>query len=444
MDTSRFISSFISNLIVIPAAALCVLPMWNQRRFKSKKTMALPIVFLLIFLPFVSFFDALLNLGYNGSTPAVIIFCFAAYYRFFKTDLSKAICVFTMSCVFMSFAANISNGYDSIINPSSNINQFSIRASIFQTIISFVLVAVLAYPLHKYGCKLIDNFHAKEVYYLDSVISGIFIVFNLSIIPRKYETLHVNKVYVAFWSVLVTLFVLYLLLCIAFYFMIATIMVAAEEKNRNQLLKMQENIYIKQKAYLEETARQRHDFKHMIRTLSMLASEDDFEGIKKFIEEYSSNMPENNIKNFTKNIASNAILNHYMEIARKDDIRLTWEIDIPTLTRIPDVALCCIIGNILENAILACRDVPQTDRFIDLSITNEYNKIYIAAVNSFNGIVKIQDGKYCSTRSNGNGIGLGSIVSTAIKYGGNAKFYHEQNEFYSEVYLRNESIKEIS
>ena len=72
--------------------------------------------------------------------------------------------------------------------------------------------------------------------------------------------------------------------------------------------------------------------------------------------------------------------------------------------------LCSIVGNILDNAIAACLDIPRTDRYINLSISCP-NKVRfgIVASNSFNGKIKMDGEHYLSTHRGGSGIGL-SIV----------------------------------
>ena len=47
----------------------------------------------------------------------------------------------------------------------------------------------------------------------------------------------------------------------------------------------------------------------------------------------------------------------------------------------------------------------------------------------------MKDGQYLSTRSGGSGLGLKSISSTAAKYGGIARFSHEDGEFSSDVMI---------
>ena len=47
----------------------------------------------------------------------------------------------------------------------------------------------------------------------------------------------------------------------------------------------------------------------------------------------------------------------------------------------------------------------------------------------------MKDRQYLSTRSDGSGLGLKSIASTAEKYGGMARFHHEDKKFCSDVMI---------
>ena len=66
-------------------------------------------------------------------------------------------------------------------------------------------------------------------------------------------------------------------------------------------------------------------------------------------------------------------------------------------------------------------------------LTEDAAQLYIVAVNTFNGVVKLSDGRYLSTDRRGSGIGISSVVSTAESYGGVALFSHSGTEFYSNV-----------
>jgi len=119
------------------------------------------------------------------------------------------------------------------------------------------------------------------------------------------------------------------------------------------------------------------------------------------------------------------------------DIQTNWNIDLPEQIHISEIDLCAMLGNLLENALQGCITVSPLQRFINLSIDLTKNhELYLVCVNSFNGIVKKSQHKYLSTKKDGNGIGLLSIMITVEKYNGIARFYHSESEFYSEIMLK--------
>ena len=199
---------------------------------------------------------------------------------------------------------------------------------------------------------------------------------------------------------------------------------------------MQETQFKKQQRYLEAVAKERHDFKHTVRTIKSLAAEGKTEEIESLIDRYIVDMPGLTVKTVCSNPAVNAVLNYYMEIAKMEKIPLSVDISLPKEMDISDNELCSIFGNILENAINACREIEAYKRFIRLTaaVRNDYY-LFITAVNSFNGTPEIVNGTYFSTGHKRNGLGLVSIGSIARSRGGNAYFSHEGCEFFSNVML---------
>ena len=143
-------------------------------------------------------------------------------------------------------------------------------------------------------------------------------------------------------------------------------------------------------------------------------------------------MPVNEVVNYCGNPAVNALLNFYTHVASQNQIALTLRISLPEQLPVSDVDLCNMLGNILENAVLACQ--KTSDRLIQLTVQEENrSQLYIVAVNSFDGKVRLKDCRYLSTNRNGNGLGLSSVTSTAESCGGVAQFHHDDKCFYSNI-----------
>ncbi len=433
MNTRAFITSLLTWYIIFPSAFLVYTPVRNQIKGEKRKVFFTVAVILSALSLIIALLKSTLPIPRNSLIPVMMIPAFILYIYTVKAPVYKALSVIMLCFAFMSFIVNISNGFDAAIHPHATLNNFSLEAAAFQAVISTVF-ALAVYRPARLGAGIIDNFDIRRVYIASVPIWGIFIAFNLLISPRKYETLHVNLMQIAFWGTLLLFFILLCLLCMIFYYVVNDMMKKAAMQERARMLEMQENSYQAQQRYIEETARVRHDFRHMIATLDELSKAGDADAIRNVLDEYLASLPKRDTEIFCKNTAVNAVLNHYMHRAFADDIKCDWEIDLAEDVNISVIDMCSVVGNILENAILACKEVPQSDRFIDFSLrTEEGGQISITATNSFSGNVRIKDGKYRSTRRNGSGIGLESIVSTAERYGGIARFSHEGNKFYTDV-----------
>lgn len=436
MNVTAFFTSLITWYLIFPAAALCYAVMKNQIRYSIKKTMIIAICTFMTTSLIVALLKSFFEIPRNALIPIIIIPSFIMYVKTITAPIYKTMSVAVLTFALMTFFVNIANGFDAALHPHATLDEFSLEAAIFQAVLATAFTLIIYRPVARKACQIIDGLDMPRVYYASIPVWGIFLVFNLLISPRKYETLHVNLMQLAYWGTLVLFFTLLCLLCILFYYIVSDMMEKADMEEKNRMLEIQESFYQAQMRYIDESARARHDFKHVIATLDELSAKGDFDAVREHINQYRSLQPERETTSFCLNMPVNAILNYYAHQAEKRSIALELEVDIPSEMGITDVELCSIIGNIMENAILACGDVPEEERFIDIAIRIKNGaNLVIVCTNSFDGIPRIKDGAYLSTRSGGSGLGLKSIRSITLKYGGMARFYHEGKEFFSDVMI---------
>ena len=436
MNVTAFWTSLITWYLIFPSAVLCYAVMKSQIRYNVKKTMIVVIITYVTTSLIVALLKSFFDIPRNALIPVIIIPSFIMYVKTITAPIYKTLSVAVLVFAFMTFFVNIANGFDAAIHPHATLNVFSLEAAVFQAVIATVFTILIYRPVSRKASLIIDGLDMPRIYYASVPVWGIFLAFNLLISPRKYETLHVNMMQIAYWGTLILFFTLLCLLCILFYYIVSEMMEKAAMEEKNRMLEIQKSFYQAQMRYIDESARVRHDFKHVIATLDELSAKEDFEAIRDYIYQYRLLQPEREVTNFCMNTPVNAILNHYVHMAKDLSISMDLEIDIPKEPGIPDVELCSIIGNIMENAILACGDVDEDERFIDLAIRlKNSSNLVIVCTNSFDGKPRMKDGRYLSTRSVGNGLGLKSITSTTAKHGGMARFYHEGDEFFSDVMI---------
>lgn len=199
----------------------------------------------------------------------------------------------------------------------------------------------------------------------------------------------------------------------------------AEQKRYNTMITRNEEI----------TRKQRHDLRHQLVVIKELAG-DTNPTLTEYLDSLIHSIP-HAPKKYCENKAVNSIISHYGAICANESIALETKLNVPeSEDSVLDNDLCLVFGNMIENAIEACRRLDNDGCFIRLSADIRYKTLIITMDNSFDGHFKIRDGKYLSSKRNDFGIGLSSIQSIAQKYGGDTEFVAKNGVFQSSLYFQ--------
>ena len=449
MTAEFFLTDMLGYLEMFPAAAICLFPMKNRLRFSRKRTALHVVIVLGVLIPVMILLDHSLSLSYNSLTLPILAGLFAVYVFSLRDVLfSQALSAFVLACAVFSFINNTANGIDALLHPTSDLDHFSTEASVIQLCLSIAVALVLWRPLTTYGAYLVEHFRRSRIWYLVTLIAALFLTQNLLYVLHYYRTMYINNVARAYWGNIIIQSVLLLTFSIFFYFIVRGMLHSAEVESRRQLLEMQEDQFLRQQEYLNESARARHDFRQSLRTMQMLANGGDLTELQAYLNSYMEALPENNFTRFCENLPVNALLNYYYGKAAEADIPADFSIDLSGTGELPETVLCTILGNILENAITSCTHLPPKDRYIRLSVATLYgSELYISAVNAatekdrrrfFDGRSENADEKSPAasfTEPAEHGLGLRSVTAAAEYLGGHAEFSKKGNEFTSDVMI---------
>lgn len=226
---------------------------------------------------------------------------------------------------------------------------------------------------------------------------------------------------------------------------------AAELQSRNWLYEQQLDLCSHQaeerELYYLELRRMRHDMKnHLSGILGMVNA-----GQTKEAGDYIQNMLDDGIGNkvdeisHTGNIVVDSLVNHKYALAQKDGIRFEARVFIPSVLPFQSRHLAIIFGNLLENALEACRKLPQEQRYIILEATYIKEMLQICIKNSSpENLKKDNSGKFFTTKEDTgwHGIGLASVEQALADYDGELFTQHEDGEFRASVVLYGNSIGE--
>lgn len=209
----------------------------------------------------------------------------------------------------------------------------------------------------------------------------------------------------------------------------------AETGRMNSQLAVQREHYRQLNARIEETRRIRHDMRHHIRLLQSYVAEGNLERVKAYLGQLSPTMDSMGPVTFTSNYALDAVLCHYATLAEKEKIETDIRVMVPGQAILPDDELCVVMGNLLENAIEACRRQETGRKFIFLRCLQDGSRLSIVLDNSFSGDVQYEKGYFRSSKRESVGIGVESVKAIIKRHGGIGTFVPEDKVFKVSIIL---------
>lgn len=211
---------------------------------------------------------------------------------------------------------------------------------------------------------------------------------------------------------------------------------AEQAEVQEQLLNLQRMQHEQLLQHNEEVKAARHDLRQHLGVMWAYLDKDDIGGLKDYLMAYGEKLPPDIPQTFTKNFALNAVCTRYAEEARKYGIDYDVRLDMPERFPSNEPEVCALLGNLLENAVDACRKVHHFAPFIRARGAWEDGHIAFAVDNSCEREPMWKDGRLLSSkREGGFGTGTWAIQKTAERRGGMAKFSYRDGVFFASIFL---------
>lgn len=212
----------------------------------------------------------------------------------------------------------------------------------------------------------------------------------------------------------------------------------AELREQNRLYAQQLELCSQQAEEREslylEIRRIRHDLKnHLSGLLGMVQAGQTSEAekyIMQMLDVGAGDRPEEVSR--SGNIVVDSLINHAYAAAQKDNIQFNANVLVPASLPFESGHLAIVLGNLLENALEACRDIPDGKGFISLDISYAKDIFQLCIKNNYQAKRKKDNiGHYLTTKNDTiyHGLGLSSINHAVINYHGQMDITDNDNLF---------------
>lgn len=180
----------------------------------------------------------------------------------------------------------------------------------------------------------------------------------------------------------------------------------------------------------------RHDYRNHIQAMKALAASGDMDGIKGYLEQLDTDLQTVDTVVKTGNPMADAIINSKISLARSRQIPVKIDAHIPVKLKTSELDLCCILGNLFDNAMEASMQLPEEQRLIRVYMDMKNTQLYISFTNFTAGkkLPKI-GGRFRSTKGEGRGLGLVRIDNIVERLDGYLSRNSEDGAFTTEILI---------
>ncbi|MCR4590034.1 MAG: GHKL domain-containing protein [Lachnospiraceae bacterium] len=171
----------------------------------------------------------------------------------------------------------------------------------------------------------------------------------------------------------------------------------------------------------------RHDRRHFEALLLSLLEDGKTDEVKKCLEERLAQEPRSAAR-FCENATVNAAVSHYVSIAERKNIRVDVSMNVPFDPGTDEMQLAIAISNLLENAVHGCEELPEQERFIEISAKYK-GQLLLEVANSCAAKVNLDEEGHPYTSEAGHGVGTRSVLAFVEQTGSEIRYIAEDRLF---------------
>lgn len=180
----------------------------------------------------------------------------------------------------------------------------------------------------------------------------------------------------------------------------------------------------------------RHDYRNHIQMMKVLAANGDMDALKVYLDELDTDLNTVDTVVKTGNPMADAILNSKISLARSRNIPTQVDAHIPVKLKMSELDLCCIIGNLFDNAMEASMALPEEKRMIRVYMDMKGTQLYISFTNftAAKKLSKVGRG-FKTSKGEGYGFGLVRMDDIVSRYDGYLSRNSEDGAFTTEILI---------
>lgn len=431
-----FIRYVIELAIIIPDAFYIFLPVLDDLRWKNWFTFGISAILLPIFIVLTAWISAKNMMPIIPVLIVSVLFLFIIFSCSVKISLGRKLFCFFNSIMLGAFCLLYSIVLMASLESENEIWEITDLLTIESGLVSLGISILIGCALFKVLTKELSTLLKEE--HINGIWDFLFLVPCIATLliswlkPIEPKNLMVGRLRVKTLVMLLLIPLVVLLIYYLLYWITNNFSESAKLQNENTLLQMEGKRYEELRRYLHETSTLRHDFRQHFLVIQKLTDSGELDELKKYLSQFSEKVLSKKYTGYCDNSAIDAMASYYTEIAESQRTKINWKLKLPSKIPIKESDFCAMLGNLIENALKAVKELPEEKRYVNVisSMSSEI-MIVLSVDNPFNS----ENFPEKEIRIGEHGIGLASIKNTVKRHNGIMHIKTNENVFAVEILL---------
>lgn len=432
----EFLSPTLELMILLPGILLAYLPMKQYLRMRPAGLAALMVPLTLFLCLAGGIASCLFSVRTVWLFFPLTAITGSVYVHTLRITRWKSVSVFLAVCGAFSCMGSVAVAADNVLSPGNSSLSLSQDAAILWLLMCCASVAVFWHPATHAARRLLEEEAFAQTWYVFWILPILFIGLNLAMLPVHPDILNQGRLRSLYIVISLSFLLLLLLFYALFYLMAANLNHNDRLRRENQFLSMQQARYDNLRTAIAETREARHDMRHHFNTLQRLAGQKEWDSLVKYLADVQESLPDAGL-DLCDNTAADSVASHYGLLFRRNNIPFSFELDLPDRLPVPEIDLCLVMSNLLENALEASLKTDPAKRQVRVQAhLHSDHMVLLTVENTYDGTIREKDGAFLSSKRRGEGVGLQSVRHIAEKNGGYSRFLYGDGRFCANVILR--------
>lgn len=376
------------------------------------------------------------GLSVRGTEFVFAVVCFAVYFICIRADRWKLLFLYIFFFDYGVITRGVAYFVESRLFYSPALSFDTPRSALLTFAVFAVTVPLMLWFLRRTKNRVFQTDAPmlwRTIWLLPAFTTAIVMMFTGDLAPEN-----VRELRFLFSRVL-----LILAMFVAYYVLLKSLNVIREQAvleeqmaQQQTMLALQRTQYKQLARHMQETRHARHDLDQHLKMIQRYLETGSQQALQAYVRRYAQSLPPDVQRTFCKNYVVNTIVSYYEEEARRENIDFSVKLQFSEVLGINEAEFCTILGNLLENALAACREVSKRAPFIRIRGQEESRRILLAVDNTCEQAPVLDGERFHSTKHDGYGLGTASVKTIAARYHGRADFTYQDHVFYASVLLQ--------